>query len=126
MYQIATTYIDRKGNLKIIFDQLDIYNVLRNELGFRYVKVNNKGHYLRYNNGIYDVVGFYHLRDMFKEFINDIFPKLAISDEINFKQFMNEYYKQSPIKNSNFARNYLGENFQLTESNLEKVLNSLK
>ncbi len=35
---------------------------------------------------------------------------------------MNEYYKIRPIRNGNFARDYLSENFQLTESNLHLIL----
>ena len=39
---------------------------------------------------------------------------------------MNEYYKKKPIKNGIYARDYLGEDFQLSDYNLEFLMNSIE
>jgi len=67
-------------------------------------------------------VDFYRLKDVFKEYITKDFHTLSISKEIDFHLFLNEIYKQTPIKNSNFARQILSESFELSEINLNHIL----
>lgn len=39
---------------------------------------------------------------------------------------MNEYYKKRPIKNGNFASDYLSEDFQLSQYNLALILGKIE
>lgn len=118
MYQIASVYKNRNKNLKVEFNLLDIYRILKNELGFKYIKIKEKGYYLQEINGRYEIVKFYQLKDVFKEYITRYFHTQSISNEIDFHLFLNEFYRQSPIKNSNYARQILSEGFELSELRL--------
>ncbi len=122
MIKLADIFEYKNGKKKIKFFQLGIYDLLKRELGFRYTKINGKGYYLKNRKGIYMISYFYHLEDAFIEYIEQEFENLELSKEIDYHSFMNEYYKIRPIRNGNFARDYLSENFQLTESNLHLIL----
>lgn len=122
MIKLADIYQFKKGKKKIVFFELGIYDLLKEKLGFRYTKINGKGHYLKGNNGIYEVSYFHQLRESFKEFVKKEFDNLEISKEIDLRSFMNEYYHRQPIKNGNHARDYLSEGFQLSDYNLNLLL----
>jgi hypothetical protein len=123
MIQIADIFRNRNGRIVIKFINLDIYRLLKNELGFRYTKIKNKGYFLKESNGIYEVVNFYQLNDSFIEYIKKEYNNFSISREVEFEDFINDFYRQAPIKKSNFVRTLLSENFKLSDSNLEYLLN---
>lgn len=116
----------KNGRKKVKIFPYGIYDLLKKELGFRYTKINGKGYYLREENGIYRLSYFHHLEEAFIEYIEQEFENLELSTKVDYHTFMNEYYKVRPIRNGNFARDYLGEKFQLTKSNLHLILLELE
>lgn len=122
MIELANIYEYKNGKKKIVFFELGIYDLLKEKLGFRYSKIKGKGYYLKENNGVFEIVGFHHLGLAFKEFIKKEFYNLDISKQIDYISFMNEFYKRRPIRDGNYARDYLSEDFQLSESNLHLIL----
>ena len=122
MIKLADVFEYKNGKKKIEFFELGIYDLLKEKLGFRYAKINGKGYYLKEKDGIYEISYFQHLGDDFREYLEHEFENLDISKEIDFHNFMNEYYKKRPIRNGNYARDYLSEDFQLTDSNLHLIL----
>lgn len=122
MIKLADVYQQKNGKKKIKFFELGLYDLLKVKLGFRYTKINGKGYYLKENNGIYEISYFHHLGDSFRKFIEEEFENLEISKEIDFKDFMEEYYKKGPIRNGNYARDYLSEDFVLSPENLNLIL----
>ncbi len=121
MIKIIDHYTTRNGKKKIDFFMLGIYDLLKNRLGFRYTKINKKGYYLKEKNGIFKVVGFHKLKDAFKAFIENNYESFEFSNEIDYHFFMESYYEKSPIKNGNYAREYLSEDFTLSDSNLHLI-----
>lgn len=122
MIKLADIFEYKNGKKKIEFFELGIYDLLKEKLGFRYAKINGKGYYLKEKDGIYEISYFHHLGDDFREYLEREFENLDISKETDFHSFMNEYYKKRPIRNGNYARDYLSEDFQLTDSNLHLIL----
>lgn len=122
MIKIADIFELKNGKKKVKFCHLGIYDLLRERLGYRYTKINNKGYYLKYNNGIYKVANFHNLRESFVDFIKNEFGSIKFNSAIDHHDFINEYYSQSPIKNGNFARDYLSENFVLSHENRHLIL----
>lgn len=117
MTTIAKIFETNNGKKKIKFFHLGIYKLLKEEFGFRYIKINGKGHYLKSNNGVYEIVSFFELKDKFTEYLKAEFDNLEYSIIMDFETFINEYYRQNPIKNGNFARDYLSDEFEPTEYN---------
>jgi hypothetical protein len=117
MVKLADIYPSRNGRPKVDFFLLGIYNLLKTQLGFRYTKFDGKGNYLKEQNGVYKIVNFHDLRDDFRNYISDNFEELEVSKEIGLDDFMNEYYKKTPIKDGNYAREYLAEDFELSDYN---------
>jgi hypothetical protein len=113
--------INNNKKRKVVFFHLGIYDLLKHQLGFRYTKINKKGYYLKESNGIFVITDFEELRDSFKAFIKENFDTLELSNEINLNDFLEEYYRQGPIRNGNFARDFLSEDFQLSEYNLDLI-----
>lgn len=111
----------KTGRIKIDFSLLGIYSLLKNKFGFRYVKIDKKGYYLKELDRIYKVVGFHKLKDTFREFVEDNYEQLEFSKEIDYHDFIEAYFKKSPIKNGNFAREYLSKDFVLSEPNLHLI-----
>lgn len=122
MIKLADVYTYRNGKPKVEFFEYGIYELLKSTLGFRYSKLNGKGYYLKEENGLYKIVSFYELKDDFRNYINNNFEELEIAKEIGRNDFMNEYYKKTPIKNGNYAREYLSEDFELSEENKKLLL----
>lgn len=117
MIKLADIYPSRNGKPKVDFFQLGIYDLLKIQLGFRYAKFDGKGNYLKEENGVYKIVNFHKLKDDFRDYISDHFEELEVSKEIGLDDFMNEYYKKTPIKDGNYARVYLAEDFELSDYN---------
>jgi len=123
MTKIADISIRRNGLKKVTFFELGIYRVLKQELGFRFVKYKGKGYYLRYNNGALNHVAFHSLRDAFIEYLEKHFTRLPISKEIEFEAFINEFYCQIPIKRNPGWQGFLNEDFVIDDVKLSQVLN---
>ena len=126
MMKIAHIYKYKNGRKRIEFFELGIYKLLKDELGYRYYKIKGKGYYLKEKNGIYEISYFHNLLDDFIQYIEQEFENLNISKEIDLHSFLNEYYKKRPIKNGNFARDFLSNGFELTNSNLLLVLQEIE
>jgi hypothetical protein len=124
MIKLANIFHNKSGQIKIEFFEMGIYDLLK-RLGFRYTKIKGKGYYLKEKNGIYEISYFHHLGDSFRKYIEQEFDNLEISNEIDLNSFMNEYYKKRPIKNGNYARDYLSEDFQLSGYNLNLILEKI-
>jgi hypothetical protein len=124
MIKLADIFSYKNGRKKIEFFEMGIYDLLK-RLGFRYVKINGKGQYLKEKNGIYELSYFHHLSKSFIKYIEQEFENLEISKEIDLHSFMNEYYKKRPIRNGNYARDYLGEDFQLSAYNRDLILQKI-
>jgi len=122
MIKIADIFELKNGKKKVEFFHLGIYDLLREKLGFKYTRINKKGYYLKYSHGIYNVVNFHELKDSFLDFIKNDFGSINFNLSIAYLDFINEYYRQSPIKNGNFARTYLSENFTLSDENKHIIL----
>ena len=122
MIKLIDYFKQKNGKIKIDFFLLGVYDLLKNELGFKYTKINKKGYYLKESNGIYTVVGFHKLKDEFKKFIDENYEKLEFSKEIDYHDFMEAYFEKPPIKNGNYAREYLSEDFELSERNLHLIM----
>ncbi len=120
--KLADIHTYKNGRKKITFFELGIYDLLKNKLGFRYTKINDKGHYLKEFNGIYKVVNFFDLRDEFVKYLGDDFGSMEISKEIDFHTFENEYYKINPIRNGHFAKSCLKRDFYLSPFNEHLIL----
>ncbi|NQU54449.1 MAG: hypothetical protein HQ522_18145 [Bacteroidetes bacterium] len=125
MIKLADIYKYKNGRKKIVFFELGIYDLLKEKLGYRYTKINGKGYYLKDNNGIYEVSYFHHLGNSFRTYIEQEFENLEISNQIDLHSFMNEYYHRKPIKDGNYARDYLSEGFQLSNYNLQLILQNI-
>ena len=117
MIKLADIYPSRNGKPKVDFFLLGIYDLHKTQLGFRYAKFDGKGNYLKAENGVYKIVNFHKLRDDFRNYISDNFEALEASKEIGRDDFMNEYYKKTPVKDGNYAREYLAEDFELSDYN---------
>jgi hypothetical protein len=117
MIKLADIYPSRNGKPKVEFFLLGIYNLLKTTLEFRYTKLNGKGYYLKEEKGLYKIVSFHKLKDDFRNYVSNNFEEMEISKEIGRNDFMNEYYKKAPIKNGNYAREYLSDDFELSEEN---------
>jgi len=122
MIKLLDYYNTRNEKKKIDFFLPGIYNLLKNKLGFRYAKINKKGYYLKEVNETYEIVSFHKLKTEFKEFIDENYEKLEFSKEINYHDFMETYHKKLPIKNNNWIREYLGEDFELSDTNLHLIM----
>jgi ribosomal protein S8 len=114
----------KNGKVKFEFFELDIYDLLR-ENGFRYTKIRNKGRFLKSDKGVYKVCNFQDLKDFFVEHIEDNFENLGYPKEIEKEFFINQIYARRPIKKGNYARDYLGEDFELLPQNLDLILEKL-
>ena len=66
-----------------------------------------KGNYLKLENGVYKIVHFHDLRDDFRNYISDNFEELEVSKDIGLDDFMNEYYKKTPIKDGKLCKRVL-------------------
>ena len=121
MIKLAHIHQYKNGRKRIKFFELGIYDLLK-RIGFRYTKIKGKGYYLKEKDGIYQISRFHRLSENFIKHIEQEFENLEISKEIDLESFMNEYYKKNPIKNGNYARDYLSEDFQLSSNNLDLIL----
>jgi hypothetical protein len=122
MIKIADVFESGNGMKKVKFFHLGLYDLLREKLGFRYTKINKRGYYLKNIDGIYKVVDFHELKDSIVNFIKKDFDTINFNIPINYIDFLNEFYRQMPIKNGNFSRVYLGENFILSDENKHLIL----
>ena len=123
MIKLAEIRESKTGRKKIEFFQLGIYDLLKNHLGFRYTKINKKGYYLKLNiDGMFEVVNFLKLSEAFREYISTEFENISELKGVTYNEFMNEYYSKRPIKNGNYCREYLSEDFELSPENLHEVL----
>jgi hypothetical protein len=122
--QLIQYYPGKSGKIKFKFFELHIYKLLKDH-GFRYTKFNKKGFYLKKDKGVYKVCNFQELIDFFVKYIEENFERLKFPKEIDKELFINEIYAKRPIKNGDFARCFLGKDFELTKQNLDIILEEL-
>jgi len=122
MIKIAKIIEIGKGKKKVEFFHLGIYDLLKVELGYRYTVINKKGYFLKEIDGVLKVVQFIDIKDDFKNHIKNNFETIKIEGAISYHDFIEEYFKQSPIKNGNYIRTYLNENFILSKENKHQIL----
>jgi len=120
--KLADIYKFNSGKKKVVFFEMGLYELLKNTLGYRYAKINNKGYYLQEVSGIYKKVDFHKLKDSLRKYLEDSFENLDEAKEIEFHDFMNAYLEKSPVKNGNYAREYLSEDFELSDYNRHLIL----
>lgn len=123
MTKLIEINVTKTGKKRIEFFQLGIYELLRTTLGFRYTKINNKGYFLKQkSDGLYEVVNFLKLSEVFRDYIKTDFRAVVQDKGIDYTDFMNAFYSKTPIKNGNFSRGYLGKDFVLSPNNLHLIL----
>jgi len=116
MTQFETITELKNGIIKIEFSILRIYSILKDNLGFCYVKYNNKGYYLRNEYGNYKVIKFYELIDTFTNFIKTEYITTTSKEEL-----LDAYYRQAPIKNGNAAKQCLKTDY-LSDEKIQEML----
>ena len=113
----------RNGRGRIVeFYREEILRILKNEFGYRYAQVGKRKYFLEKKDNGYKKIRIDHIRRKFADVIKEKFESLEIDGEIEYNDFINEYYKQKPIK-LNLSREILSEDFLLTEEeeyNLKK------
>jgi len=123
MDRIIKDYKIIKGIPKITFDKSAIYNLIKEKFGFKYTQINGKKYFLKKTkNDEYEIIDFYFIEQAFGNYIKDEFYKHKISKETNYINFINEYYKKSPLKNSHKLRKLISEKINLKAENLHKIL----
>jgi hypothetical protein len=120
--EIATIYESGNNKKKVKFIPLGIYELLKEELGFRYAQVNKKGYFLENIEGVYKVVNFCRLKDSLLYYIKNNFESMELHDKIAYADFIEEYYKQSPLNDGNFLKKHLREGFTLSKENTHLIL----
>lgn len=122
MIKIAEVSTTKQGIVKIDFNQMGIYDFLKNTFGFRYTKIDGKGYYLKQDSkGIYQRVNFYDLPHSFLKYAENNMKTLPIGSEVDYEDFFNAFVEKSPVKNGNFCRDYLSEDFELSDYNLHLI-----
>ncbi|MCU4158434.1 hypothetical protein J1N10_20850 [Carboxylicivirga sp. A043] len=71
---------------------------------------------------MFEVVNFLELAEAFREYITSEFENLLELKGVSYNEFINEYYAKRPIRNGNYCRDYLSEDFELTPANLHHIL----
>lgn len=123
MIPIVNIIKQKTGQKKFKFFELGIYDLLKNQLGFRYTKINNKGYFLRLKeNGYFEIVNFLELSESFRDYIKSEFENIQELKGLSFDEFIHEYYDKSPIKKGDYCRDYLSQDFELTADNLHRLL----
>lgn len=119
MKKIAEIY--KKGNsFKIKFKLISIYDLLIDDLELGYYKGIKRGVFIKNVDGVYKRVGFHVIEDDFLKYVESNF-NLFFQDEITYDDFLEEYIKQKPIKNSFGLKYSLKENFRETNPDLEHL-----
>ncbi len=123
MNKIADIIRTSRGNIKVKFNLEEIYNLLKNELGYGFTRIKGKGYYVKKNEeGFFEVRNFINLLDDFRKYIFDNFNILKINGEIEFLDFMNAYYEHLPIKDGNYGKSILRKGFEITDFNEHLIL----
>lgn len=113
----------KRGNVQVKFHLAEIYDLLRDKLGYRFINLKGKGYYLKEKKeGLYEIVNFFDLSDGFIKYIRENFDYVVRNGEIGYIDFMNAYYEKQPIKNSNHGKSMLGKDFKLTDYNEHLLL----
>ncbi|MES2138892.1 MAG: hypothetical protein V4511_04250 [Bacteroidota bacterium] len=122
MIQIADISELKGGKKKVVFLHSGIFRLLREHLRFRHCTLNKKGYYLEYKNGTYTILSFVGLRNAFLNFVVNDFDSIEFNIPINKADFIEECYKQLPLKRTGYAKSYLSKDFTLTEENKHKIM----
>jgi hypothetical protein len=121
MDKIIKIVMLRNGRKKIEFNLLHIYRLLKERYGYGYRKINGKGFYLQNSiDGSPRKVNFSELKECFIELLENKFDEFDLP--IDQETIIDEFYKQRPIKNGNYARDYLGSDFYLTDLQIQKIV----
>lgn len=112
----------KNGKNKYSFSQLGICKILKNELGFRFKKVSSKGLYLSKNeNNGYDIVDFSKITDAFLAYVEKEFKTIESLEGTTYEQFLSAFHSKSPLKNTTYCSDFLGEDFDLDEESLHRI-----
>ncbi len=112
---IAKIKEQKNGRGKVVeFYREEILRILMNDYGYRYAKVGKKKYFLKLKDNTYKVVRIDHIRREFANHMKDKFESLEIDGKIECNDFINEYYRQDPIK-LDLSHEILSEDFLLTE-----------
>jgi len=116
--KIADIHNYKNGKKRVDFFHLGIYELIRNQLNFRFTKVSGKGYYFHYINGIYKKSSFHRMKDSFRNHIETKFEDLEINGDVKYIDFLNAYFEKSPLSNGHFAKTYLSKDFELSDNEL--------
>lgn len=98
MEDIARLISYSNGRKKIQLNEYSIYNFLKNDLKYRQKKIAGKFEFQQFNNGIYETVSFYEMKDSFIKYFRENYNNFEISKKIDFHDLINEIFKMRPIK----------------------------
>ena len=116
--KIADIFEYKNGKKRVDFFNLGIYDLIRNNLNFRFINIDGKGYYLEQRNRVFMKSNFYEMEEAFRNYINEKFENLEINGKVTHATFLNFYYKKSPIKDNSLSRKFLSEDFKLSDNEL--------
>lgn len=123
MEKLVNIISTNRGTVKIEFIKENIFQILRNEFGYRYTKINNKGFYLQLeNNDEYKVVSFDFIKQDFLNFIRNNYNEIIEGSNVSYVDFMDSYHKQNPLKKGLSCRPFLSSGFVLKQNNIHSIL----
>lgn len=91
---------------KLEFFQLDLFEIIKNNFGYRYVLINKRGYYIKLKHGVFQRVNFREIVDETIEYLESNFDSFEIPKKFNLADFMNVFYSTKPV-NQSYARVYL-------------------
>ena len=118
MYNIAILRIlERRKTIEL--SEVNLYKILRNELGYSYVNIDNGKKFLKEIN---NDLSFVEVSDMIIDLISYIktnFRLICKDEKISFEMFYEKFIEKQPIKkNSNIAREILKRDFELLDEQI--------
>lgn len=112
----------KNGRNVIQFILPEIYQLIKNDLGFRYAQLNKEKTYIRKENDKYKVADFFAIQTAFKEYMRNNFSQIQSElDGVSFEDFMDAYYSQ-PLKETTKLKSILSQNIELTNENKHQLL----
>jgi len=124
--ELANISICKKGSKKVSLFYMGIYDLLKNELGYRYVKIKDKGHFIKKIENGYKEVNIIQLSHDFYNYVKSNYESFDIAKEVDKVTFLNMCYSKNLIKNNNYIRTYLSEDFNETDFNIVNLSTSIK
>lgn len=123
--KLITLEGESKGRLKFSFFQLEVFRILLEEFGYRYIRIKGRGKLLKSIPGGYEFIPIGNLRDSFTKYLKENFKRESLPKEISYEDFINKYYQSNPITHS-YASSYFRSHCKLDEENFTVDENFLK